>query len=110
MATRAPSQPQNRQINYGGNGSNSGSMDVGANAIAKMAREDTRWFIFAVVVLSAVLFFALPLAFIIYIDAAQMQAQVRYELKQLKKLKSEIKERHEKPSVDRSVDAPNDGV
>jgi hypothetical protein len=58
-----------------------------------MAREDTRWFIVAVVVLSVVLFFALPLSLLIYVDAAKLQAEVRYEVKQMKKLKQEIKEK-----------------
>ena len=58
-----------------------------------MAREDTRWFIAGVVVLSIVLFFALPLSVLIYVDAARLQAEVRKEVKQLKKLKSELKEK-----------------
>ena len=58
-----------------------------------MAREDTRWFIAGVVVLSIVLFFALPLSVLIYVDAARLQAEVRYEIKQMKKLKQELKEK-----------------
>lgn len=58
-----------------------------------MAREDTRWFIVAVVVLSLVLFFALPMSLLIYVDTAKMQAEVRYEVKQLKKLKDELKQK-----------------
>jgi hypothetical protein len=60
-----------------------------------MAREDTRWFIAGVVVLSIVLFFALPLSVLIYVDAARLQAEVRYEVKQLKKLKAEVKEKQD---------------
>jgi len=56
-----------------------------------MAREDTRWFIVAVVVLSLVLFLALPMAVLIYVDTARMQAEVRKEMKQLKKLRAELK-------------------
>jgi uncharacterized membrane protein (DUF106 family) len=56
-----------------------------------MAREDTRWFIVAVVVLSVVLFLALPMAVLIYVDTARMQAEVRKEVKQLKKLRAELK-------------------
>ena len=63
----------------------------GHSAIARMAREDTRWFIVAVVVLSLVLFLALPMSLLIYVDTAKMQAEVRYEVKQLKKLKAELK-------------------
>jgi uncharacterized membrane protein (DUF106 family) len=56
-----------------------------------MAREDTRWFIVAVVVLSVVLFLALPMAVLIYVDTARMQAEVRKEIKQMKKLRAELK-------------------
>ena len=58
-----------------------------------MAREDTRWFIAGVIVLSIVLFFALPMSILIYVDAARLQAEVRYEIKQMKKLKQELKEK-----------------
>lgn len=55
-----------------------------------MAREDTRWFIVAVVVLSVVLFLALPMAVLIYVDTARMQAEVRKEMKQLKRLQAQL--------------------
>lgn len=55
-----------------------------------MAREDTRWFIAAVVILSLVLFLALPLSMLIYIDTAKMHAEVRYEMKQLQRMKREV--------------------
>lgn len=61
-----------------------------------MAREDTRWFIAGVIVLSVVLFFALPLSLLIYVDTAKMQAEVRYEVKQMKKLQKQLKEKYEK--------------
>ena len=61
-----------------------------------MAREDTRWFIAAVVILSLVLFLALPLSMLIYVDAAKLQSEVRYEIKQMKKLERQMKESHEK--------------
>lgn len=64
-----------------------------------MAREDARWFIAAVVVLSVVLFFALPMSVLIYVDTAKMQAEVRYEVKRMKKLQQELKEKNEKDSV-----------
>ena len=64
-----------------------------------MAREDARWFIAAVVVLSVVLFFALPMALLVYVDTARLQAEVRYEVKQLKRLRAEVKEKHEKDDV-----------
>ena len=61
-----------------------------------MAREDTRWFIIAVVVLSVVLFLALPLSMMIYVDTLKMQAEIRYEVKQMKKLQAELKKNKEK--------------
>ena len=60
-----------------------------------MAREDTRWFVIAVVVLSLVLFFALPLSLLIYVDTAKMQAEVRAEVKQLKRLRKELEKTKE---------------
>ena len=93
MATRPAAKPPNRQGNYSGGGSPANSMDVGAVSVTRMAREDTRWFIAGVVVLSIVLFFALPLSVLIYVDAARLQAEVRYEIKQMKKLKQELKEK-----------------
>ena len=67
-----------------------------------MAREDTRWFIAGVIVLSVVLFFALPMSLLIYVDTAKMQAEVRYEVKQMKKLRKELKEQDEKDARGRS--------
>ena len=67
-------------------------MDVGLSTVARMAREDTQWFVVGVVVLSLVLFLALPLSVLIYIDTLKMKAEVRYEIKMLKKLKQEVKD------------------
>ena len=60
-----------------------------------MAREDTRWFIVAVVILSLVLFLALPLSMLIYVDAARMQAEVRKEVKEMKRIRAELKSKKE---------------
>jgi hypothetical protein len=57
-----------------------------------MAREDTRWFVVAVIVLSLVLFLALPLSVLIAVDTMKMKAQVRAELREIKQLKRELKE------------------
>ena len=67
-----------------------------------MAREDTRWFIAGVIVLSVVLFFALPMSLLIYVDTAKMQAEVRYEVKQMNKLRKELKEQNEKDARGRA--------
>ena len=57
-----------------------------------MAREDTRWFVIAVIALSLVLFLALPLSVLIAVDTMKMKAQVRAELREIKQLKREMKE------------------
>ena len=56
-----------------------------------MAREDTRWFVVGVVVLSAVLFFALPFSILVYIETAKLRSEINYEIRQLSKLKQEVK-------------------
>jgi len=66
-----------------------------------MAREDTRWFIVAVVVLSLVLFLALPMALLILVDTERMKAEVRHEMRQLKKLEKQLKEQNEKAIADK---------
>ena len=67
-----------------------------------MAREDTRWFIFAVVVLSLVLFLALPLSVLVYVDTIRLQSEVRYEIRQMKKKEKEL---NEKASASKPADA-----
>lgn len=57
-----------------------------------MAREDTRWFVIAVIILSLVLFLALPLSVLIAVDTMKMKAQVRAELREIKQIKRELKE------------------
>lgn len=60
-----------------------------------MAREDTRWFVVAVVILSLVLFLALPMALLIYADNEKRlsRAEVRIEqkLKKLEQLEKRLK-------------------
>ena len=51
----------------------------------------------AVVILSLVLFLALPLSLLILVETEKMKADVRYEVKQLKKLRQELKEQVSKP-------------
>jgi hypothetical protein len=58
-----------------------------------MVREDTRWFAAAVIVLSLILFLALPLSVLIAVDTLKLKAEVRAEMKQLKQLKAELKEK-----------------
>jgi len=66
-----------------------------------MAREDTKWFIVAVVILSMVLFLALPMSLLILVDTERMKSEVRQEMRQLRKLKEQLKEQNEKAIADR---------
>lgn len=96
MATRTPTQSQGRSGGNFGSGSASGSVDVGVHAIARMAREDTRWFVVGVVTLSIVLFLALPVSMLVVIDYMKLRSEIQYEIKQVRKLKEEIKQLKEK--------------
>ena len=64
-----------------------------------MAREDTRWFIAGVVILSIVLFLALPMSILVVVDHLKMKAELRAEIKaekqDLRKLKEELRARKE---------------
>ena len=93
MASVSSSQSSYRQGNTGSNRGGNNSLDVGNDAIARMAREDSRWFAAAVIVLSLIIFLALPLSVLIAVDTLKMKAEVRAELKQLKQLKAELKEK-----------------
>ena len=103
MATRTPTQSSGRSGNSNGNGTNNGSVDVGVHAVARMAREDTRWFVAGVVVMAIVLFLALPISALVVVDYLKMKSEMQYEIRQLKKLKKELKENHEKAIADKPV-------
>jgi len=64
-----------------------------------MAREDTRWFIVAVVILSLVLFLALPMALLIYVDnekrLARAEIRIEQKLKKLEQLEKRLKKEQE---------------
>jgi uncharacterized membrane protein (DUF106 family) len=66
-----------------------------------MAREDTRWFVAGVVVMAIVLFLALPISALVVIDYFKLKSEMQYEIRQLKKLKKELKETNEKTIVDK---------
>ena len=93
MASVSSSQSSYRQGNTSSNRGGNNSLDVGNDAIARMAREDSRWFAAAVIVLSLIIFLALPLSVLIAVDTLKMKAEVRAELKQLKQLKESLKEK-----------------
>ena len=107
MATRPSSPTPNRQGNYGGNGAGGSNVDVGHAAIARMAREDTRWFVVAVVILSLVLFLALPLSLLVLVETAKMKSDVQYEVRQMKKLRQEMKEQNAKPAPAKPASSPD---
>lgn len=69
---------------------------MGADAVARMAREDTRWFAIAVVILSLVLFLALPITALIYVATekrlTKQDVEIRKQGKELKELRREIKD------------------
>jgi len=45
-----------------------------------------------VVVLSLVLFLALPFSLLVFVDTMKMKAEIRYEIRQFKKLEKQLKE------------------
>ena len=92
MATRAPQKPQNRQIGASGYSSDASSVDVGLSTVTQMARDDTRWFVVGVVVLSLVIMLALPITVLLIIDDLKMKSEIKYEIKQMRKLKKELEE------------------
>ena len=65
-----------------------------------MARDDTKWFVVGVVVLSLVILLALPITVLIVIDDMKLKAEIRFEMRQLKKLEKEL---HEKANASSSA-------
>jgi len=49
-----------------------------------------------VVVLSIVLFLALPISVLVVVDYMKIRAEIRHEIRQVKKLKEELKQLKEK--------------
>ena len=68
---------------------------MGHAAVTRMAREDTRWFVIAVIVLALVLFLALPLAVLHAVDTekrlSKAEARIDRKIKKLERLELEIK-------------------
>lgn len=81
-------------------------MDVGLSTVTRMAREDTHWFVVGVVVLSFILFLALPISALIYIDHLRIRAEVRQEIRDLKSLKQQLKKDLYERTDSTLVDAP----
>jgi hypothetical protein len=55
-----------------------------------MAREDTRWFVAGVVVLSIVLFLSLPLSVLVVVDHLKVKAEIKAEVKEMRKLRDKL--------------------
>ena len=106
MATRTPSKPPNRQVSGYGPNPAGDSVDVGLSTVTRMAREDTRWFVLGVVVLSFVVFLALPVSALIYIDHLRIRSEVRQEIRELKNLKQQLR-KYQDERDDSSVDKPS---
>lgn len=62
-----------------------------SDAIVRMAREDTRWFAVAVVILSLVLFLALPITVLMAIEVTTARAQMKAEIREIRRLKEELR-------------------
>ena len=79
-----------------------------------MAREDTRWFIVGVVVLSFVLFFVLPIGVLIAVDnekrLGRAESRIDRKIKKLEQLEEIYKERNEKAAVPKPSTATADGL
>ena len=82
-------------------------MDVGLSTVTRMAREDTQWFVIGVVVLSFIVFLALPVTALIYVDHLRIRAEVRQEIRNLKILKQQLKKDQHEGSTDSLADTPS---
>jgi hypothetical protein len=82
-------------------------VDVGLSTVTRMAREDTHWFVVGVVVLSFVIFLALPVSALIYVDHLRIRSEVRHEIRELKKLKQQLKKDQNERSTDSLDDSPS---
>jgi hypothetical protein len=57
--------------------------------------------------MSIVLFLALPMSVLVVVDYMKLKSEMQYEIRQLKKLKKEIKEAHEKTTAVKPTDDPS---
>lgn len=72
-----------------------------------MAREDTRWFVAGVVVLSIVLFLALPLSVLVVIDHLKVKAEIKAEVKEMRKLRDKLERENDGRKSQTKVDLPH---
>ena len=92
MATRITQGSQNRAGYSSGGGARVSDMAVGSDVVARMAREDARWFAIAVVVLSLVLLLALPLSVLVVVDHLKLKSQVQAEVKKVRELRKQLED------------------
>jgi prefoldin subunit 5 len=89
-------------------------VDVGLSTVTRMAREDTRWFVIGVVVLSLVLFLVLPIGVLIAVDnekrLGRAEARIDRKIKRLEKLEESLKEKDEKAAVPRPAAGTDNGL
>ena len=73
---------------------------MGLSAVAQMARDDTRWFVIGVVVLSVALFLGLPAGILLMVDQEKrlgaIERRVDRKIQRLEKLEKELQEQKEK--------------
>lgn len=83
-------------------------MDVGVSTVARMAREDTRWFIAGVVMLSFVLFFVLPIGVLVAVDnekrLGRAERRIDRKIEKLERLEKSLKEHYEKATNPKPAD------
>lgn len=72
-----------------------------------MAREDTRWFVAGVVVLSIVLFLALPLSVLVVIDHLKVKAEIKAEVKEMRRLREKLERENNGRNSQTKVDLPD---
>jgi uncharacterized membrane protein YciS (DUF1049 family) len=58
-----------------------------------MARDDTKWFVVGVVVLSLVLFLALPITALMMIEEWKLRAEVKQEVRRLQRMEKQLNEK-----------------
>ena len=80
---------------------------MGFSTVTRMAREDTRWFVAGVVMLSLVLFLVLPIGVLIAVDnqkrLSKAETRIDRKIKQIERLEDILKERNAKDSNTQSI-------
>lgn len=72
-----------------------------------MAREDTKWFVAGVVILSIVLFLALPLSVLVVIDHLKVKAEIKAEVKEMRRLREKLERENHGRKSQAEVDLSN---